>query len=165
MQTLLESIKQRRSIREFTDERVSTFDVMSVVEAGTWAPSEKNHQPWRFIIVEQESLRHLIADKTLYSSLISSCQSLVGVYLDKEFVSDQILDQQSVGAAIQNMLLAAELLDLGAVWIGQIREKGEEVNRELGVDGRYELAGMVAIGYPAHRNQKSHRKPVEDFLL
>lgn len=165
MKSLLEIIKQRRSVREFTDASISSLDVQSIIEAGTWAPSEKNHQPWKFSIVEDEALRSLVAEKTIYSAMVSSCPILVCVYLDQETVQDTVLDQQSVGAVMQNMMLAAELLDLGTVWLGQIRERGDEVNRELGIDARYELAGVLAIGYPAHRNQKSHRKRVSDFLL
>ena len=165
MKSLLEVIKQRRSVREFTDAKVSTLDVQAVIEAGTWAPSEKNHQPWKFAVVEDESLGHLLAEKTVYSTVVSSCPVLIFVYLDTKSMHDEILDQQSVGAVMQNMMLAAELLDLGTVWLGQIRECRDEVNRELGIDARYDLAGVLAIGYPAHRNQKSHRKSVADFLL
>jgi len=75
------------------------------------------------------------------------------------------LEQQSVEAALQNMLLAAESLGLGAVWIGELQGSRDRINTELGIAQRYQLAAMLAIGYPAHRNQRSYRKHVNDFIL
>jgi nitroreductase len=63
-----------------------------------------------------------------------------------------------------NILLTAESLGLGTVWLGQIVKNKHEVNAELGISSRYDLMA-VAVGYPAHRNQKSHRKSVNDFIL
>ena len=163
--SILKAIKGRRSIREFTNASVSEQDLMTLVEAAIWAPSGKNNQPWRFVILTDEEVRNNIADLTLYRHIVANCQSLVIVFLDTEAVYDEVKDHQSAGAAIQNMLLTAESLGLGAVWLGQILKNKHEVNAELGISARYDLMAVIAIGHPAHRNQKSHRKNVNDFIL
>jgi nitroreductase len=78
---------------------------------------------------------------------------------------DEVKDHQSAGACIQNMLLTAEELNLGAVWLGQIRKNKKKVNEILQLDDRYDLMAVLAVGYPLHRNQKSQRKPIADFIL
>lgn len=162
---LQQAIKERRSVREFTVDPVSKVDLMTIIEAGTWAPSANNYQPWRFVCIQDGSLRSLISEFTVYSTIVSQCQALIAVYLDKNAAFEEIHDQQSTGAVVQNMLLTADSLGLGAVWLGEVRKNGEAVSRELGIGDQYELAAILAIGYPAHRNQKSHRKNVNDFIL
>lgn len=163
--SMLQAIKERRSVREFTDEPVSAKDLMTLVEAGIWAPSGKNNQPWRFVILTDEEMRKNIADLTLYRHIVANCRSLIVVFLDTDAMYDEVKDHQSTGAAIQNMLLTAESLGLGAVWLGQILKNKHEVNAELGIGNRYDLMAVIAVGHPAHRNQKSHRKNVNDFIL
>lgn len=162
---ILQAIKERRSVREFTDAPVSAEDLTTLVEAAIWAPSGKNNQPWRFVILTDEEVRNHLADLTLYRHIVANCRSLIVVFLDTEAIYDEVKDHQSAGAAIQNILLAAESLGLGAVWLGQILKNKHEVNSELGIGSRYDLMAVIAVGYPAHRNQKSHRKNVSDFIL
>jgi nitroreductase len=162
---LQKTIKERRSVREFTVDPVSELDLMTIIEAGIWAPSAKNNQPWKFVCVQDGSVRALLSDYTVYSTIIAQCQALIAVYLDKALSFEEVQDQQSVGAVVQNMLLTTDSLGLGAVWLGEVRKNAIEFNKELGISDQYELAAMLAIGYPAHRNQKSHRKTVNDFIL
>jgi nitroreductase len=63
------------------------------------------------------------------------------------------------------MLLAAEALELGAVWLGQILKNKDAVNSILGLSDNYDLMAVVALGYPLHHNQKSIRKKLSELLL
>jgi nitroreductase len=162
---IFQAIKRRRSIREFTDKRVSLQDLMAIVEAGIWAPSGKNNQPWRFVLVTDDEIRNKIAETTLYSHIVYSCRALIAVYIDPDAMYDPVKDYMSVGAAIQNMLLMIESLDLGAVWLGQILKNKRQVSDIFGVEKRFDLMAMIAIGHPSHRNQKSHRKDISDFII
>jgi nitroreductase len=163
--SIFQAIQKRRSIREFSDKTVSREDLMVIVEAGIWAPSGKNNQPWRFVLITDDEIRNKIGGMTLYSHIIYSCRALIAVYLDSEAMYDPIKDYMSVGAAIQNMLLTIESLGLGAVWLGQILKNKKEVSEILGVENRFNLMAVLAIGHPLHRNQKSHRKDTSDFII
>jgi nitroreductase len=162
---IFQAIKKRRSIREFSDQAVSLDDLKLIAEAGTWAPSGKNNQPWRFVLITDDDIRKEIGKLTLYSHILSSCRALIAVYIDSEAMYDPVKDYMSVGAAIQNMLLTTESMGLGAVWLGQILKNKKQVSAVLEVDKRYNLMAVLAIGYPVHRNQKSHRKDLSDFIL
>ena len=162
---VLDAIYRRRSIREFTDKEISSEQLHEIVRAGIWAPSGLNNQPWRFVIIKNPDIKEQVAQQTHYGHIIKNANALIAVYLSKEDMYDTLKDSQSAGACIQNILLAAEALDLGAVWLGQILKNKLEVNKILGLAENFDLMAVVALGYPAHRNQKSKRKEVSELLL
>jgi nitroreductase len=163
--SILESIYRRRSIREFTAEEVTVEQLHEIIRAGAWAPSGLNNQPWRFVTVRDPAIRSRLAEQTKYGHIIEAAPALVVVYLDKTAMYDKVKDYQAAGACVQNMLLAAEALDLGAVWLGQILQNKEAVNSILGLPDQYELMAIIALGHPRHRRQQSHRKEIEDLIL
>jgi nitroreductase len=164
-QAVLDAIYVRRSIREYTDEQVSTDQLLEIIKAGVWAPSGLNNQPWRFVVVLDDAVRQQLSETTHYSHIILAAPALIAVFLDTNTMYDDVKDHQSVGACIQNMLLAVEALDLGAVWLGQILKQKENVNRILDVGDEYDLMAVLAIGHPAHHKQKSTRKDLDGFIL
>ena len=115
---ILIAIKQRRSIREFTDQATDTAALHEIIQAGIWAPSGLNNQPWRFVIIREAAIRAQLAEQTTYGHIILGAPALIAVYLDREAMYDDLKDAQSAGACIQNMLLTAEAIGLGAVWLG-----------------------------------------------
>jgi nitroreductase len=164
-QPVLHAIYARRSIREFTGDGVGMPDLLEIVRAGTWAPSGLNNQPWRFVIVTDDAMREKISETTHYRHIVLAARALIAVYLDTEAMYDAVKDHQAAGACLQNMLLAAEALALGAVWLGQILKNKEKVNTNFALSARYDLMAVLAIGYPLHRNQKSSRKELDEFIL
>lgn len=163
--TILEAIRTRRSIREFKDEPVSTDVLREIILSGIQAPSGLNNQPWRFVVVRDEQCMRELGALTHYKHIILNAAALIVVYLDKDEMYDSVKDHQSAGACIQNMLLAAEAVGLGAVWLGQILKNKQQVNMVLGLEEKYDLMAVLAMGYPAHRNQQSRRKPLTEFIL
>ena len=163
--SILIAIEQRRSIRNFTGQPVDLGALYDIIQAGIWAPSGLNNQPWRFVIVTDAAIRARLAEQTTYGHIIVGAPALIAVYLDQEAVYDDLKDAQSAGACIQNMLLAAEALDLGAVWLGQILKNREKVSRILGLAENLELMAVIAIGHPSRRDQQSQRKPLAEFIV
>ena len=163
--TVIETILKRRSIREYNEQPVELDDLYALVKAGIWAPSGLNNQPWRFVIIQDKKTKAQLAELTHYSHIVLAAHSLIAVYLARCDMYDEVKDHQAAGACIQNILLAAEALDLGAVWLGQILKNKSAVNQALGVDNDHDLMALVAIGHPAHHRQKSTRKPIDHFIL
>lgn len=163
--SVLNAIYKRRSIREFTEKEISSEQLYEIVKAGIWAPSGLNNQPWRFVIIKDLDVKEQVAQQTHYGHIVRDANALIAVYLSKDNMYDTVKDTQSAGACIQNILLAAEALDLGAVWLGQILKNKLEVNKILGLADSFDLMAVVALGYPAHRSQKSRRKEVSELLL
>ncbi len=162
---IIEAILQRRSVRDYTSQAVSLEDLQEIVRAGIWAPSGLNNQPWRFILICDPATRRSLAEQTKYRQVVLAAPALIAVYLDRQAMYDEIKDHQAAGACIQNMLLAAEALGLGAVWLGQILKNQEEVRRILELDENLELMAVLAVGHPAPGERRSHRKPLEEFIL
>jgi len=162
---VFQAMYQRRSRREFTEEPVSENDLEEIIQAGVWAPSGLNNQPWRFVIVQDGEVRRELAGTTKYGHIILGAPALIAVYLDKQAMYNEKKDQQAAGACIQNMLLAVEALSLGAVWLGQILQKSAEVNEILGLGDDLELQALLAVGHPSQTNQQSSRKDLAGFIL
>ncbi len=162
---VLRAIYRRRSIREFTDREVTRKQLHEIVKAAIWAPSGLNNQPWRFVIIKDTEIKEQLAGQTHYGHIVRNANALIAVYLSNEEMYDTVKDTQSAGACIQNILLAAESLDLGAVWLGQILKNKFEVNKILGLAENFDLMAVVALGYPSHRNQKSKRKGISELLI
>jgi nitroreductase len=159
---VLHAIKTRRSVREFKREKVEKDKIEKILEAARWAPSAKNRQPWKFIVVENENTIKQIASCTIYS-FVGGASLLIAVFLDKSEMVDRTKDVQAIGACIQNMLLAIHALGLGAVWIGEILARKEEVNRILDAPAYLELMAVVAVGYPTERKRISARRSLKEI--
>jgi len=162
---VLEGIYTRRSIRRFTGDPVPREQVVEIIRAGTWAPSGMNNQPWRFVVVRDSGLRGQMARLTKYGRIIEEANACVVVLADKDSMYHKVKDYQAIGACIQNMLLAAHSLGLGAVWLGEILRSSGGVLTLLGLPEELELMAVVAVGHPARRERRSRRKAVSQVLL
>jgi len=154
---MLELIKHRRSIRKFADREVPRELVEQILEAGRWAPSGMNNQPWRFAVVRDRELKEKISGLTRYGGIIRNADVLIGVFFDADAGYHRTKDTLSMGACIQNMLLTIDALGLGAVWLGEILKSEREVKDLLEAPEGYELMAVIAAGYPAG----PHPEPVE----
>lgn len=162
---ILELIQTRRSVRKFTGEPVSDMDIDAILEAGRWAPSGLNNQPWRFAVVRSQETKKLLAAATKYSTIILSADTLIAVFLDRLVIYDKTKDAQAVGASIQNMLLQAHASGLGACWLGQILAKAEMVRQALSAPENYELMAVIAIGHPEPAQLKGKREELEKLIF
>lgn len=179
----LDTIAARRSIRRFLDTPVPEELVEIIINAGMQAPSGKNRQPWRFIIVKGEKrlemvriLSDEIAKKKAKGEDTGSSewstrvmeQAPVSIFIFNpeglppwrkhsiEQMFDDVVDIQSVGAAIQNMLLAASELGLGSLWICDVFHAYEPLCDWLGEKG--EMIAAVSLGYPGESPAARPRK-------
>lgn len=162
---VLNAIYERRSVRQFIDAPVDRKRLMEALRAASWAPSGLNNQPWRFALISDPQLKDELAGLTRYASSLRSAALLVAVFMDKESSYDYVKDCQAIGACIQNFLLALHTQGLGATWVGEILKNKEKVVQLLGLPERLELMAIVIVGEPAHHQQSSHRRPVEELIV
>ncbi len=166
VEEIIKLIKERRSIRRFTDQDVSKEDILNILEAGRWAPSGRNNQPWRFVVIYSNDERKLaLSQCTKYGKIIQRANVLIVVLIDKDVMYSEVKDYQAIGACIQNMLLTIHALGLGGVWLGEILNQEKKVLDILKLDDtKYSLMAVIALGYPAEKG-KSTRKPLTDLVL
>ena len=133
----LEAIKTRRSVRVYRKKPVEREKILTIIEAGRWAPSGLNNQPWKFKILQDNDEKNQVADQTCYGDIIRNAPVSIAVFLDSKESYDRTKDVQAIGACIQNMALAAHDQGIGACWIGEILQNKEKVN------GNYQICGEI----------------------
>ncbi|KXB07041.1 nitroreductase [candidate division MSBL1 archaeon SCGC-AAA382C18] len=164
MNETLKSIRERRSIRNFTNENIDEEKIEKILEAGRWAPSGKNNQPWKFKVVSNEEEKNQIADCTHYSDVVKDSQVLILIYLDKDSMYDRTKDVQSIGACCQNMCLAAHSLGVGSVWNGEILNHRDCIKEIIDRSESLELMALLCFGYPAE-GSSSTRLSLDEILI
>ena len=162
---IIDIIKSRRSVRKFSSEPVPDELIETVLEAGRWAPSGLNNQPWRFAVIKDASLRQAISELTHYPKIVLAAQVLIAVFLDAEKSYHREKDIQATGACLQNMLLEAHSLGLGAVWLGEIIRSNDQIKAILGLAGELDLMAVVALGHPDEKPKIVKRKPLADLIV
>jgi len=162
---VVEAIRTRRSVRQFTKEPVSDGALNEILRSAVWAPSGKNNQPWKFAVIQESGLKESLAALTHSRSIIQQAPVCIGVFLDHSRVYDRTKDVQAIGACIQNMLLAIHSLGLGGVWLGEILKNKEKVGELLGLGGDMELMAVVAFGHSGKRSGAGERDPLEKAVL
>ena len=148
-----ETIKERRSIRSYTDEKVSREMLMKILEAGQWAPTPSNVQSWRFVVIQEA--KQFGALKTLSPGFPGEATTAIAVCSDQRRMRNfgetlsPILAAEEVAMAVQNMLLMAHSLNLGSCAVASFSEAGIKELLELPDDILPIL--LVALGFPNER--------------
>ncbi len=162
---LFEGIYTRRSVRQYSSQPVERKQLLEIIKAGTWAPSGLNNQPWRFVIVQDDHTRRELAKQTTSHFIIERAPACIAVFVDRSAMYNDVKDHQAMGACIQNMLLAAHGLGLGAVWLGEILKNADAVRKLLELPEEMELMAVIALGHPAPGKHSSKRKDLSEVLL
>lgn len=117
---VLNAMVQRRSIYQFTSEPVPAEKITSILEAGRWAPSYANTQPWEFIVVTNSELKREVAEiarETMAAHAgIEGAHAIIVTCVDPEKDPYHYIEDGAV--ATQNMALAAHSLGLASYWVG-----------------------------------------------
>jgi len=137
----------------------------NILEAGRWAPSGLNNQPWKFAVIEDRGLNEEISRLTHYARVVKGAQVLIAVFLDNSEGYHRTKDVQAIGACIQNMLLETHSQGLGAVWLGEIIKSDKQIRDVLGLTSDLELMAVLAIGYPAENPGHGARKEIENIIV
>lgn len=166
MNETIETILNRRSVRVYSDEQIRQEDLELILKAGVYAPSACNSQPWHFTVVQNkelittlsvESKKEFINSENEYFrkmaenekyNLFYDAQTIIVVSGETATISPQV----DTSAAIQNMLLAAESLNIGTCWIGLVQflfksSRGKEYIKKLEIPEGFEPYYAITLGY------------------
>ena len=162
---MLKEIQNRRSIRNYTNEIIPKEEILNLLKAGIMAPSAKNNQPWRFVIVSSDIKDKISLKMTeLYgpnktAEVIKTVPYLILIYnKDNEY-----FNHLSIGAAIENILLEATNKGLGTLWIGYIKKIENYVKELVNID--YELVSAIAIGVKNEEPMARPRLNLKEVLI
>jgi F420 biosynthesis protein FbiB-like protein len=197
-QLLLKLIKQRRSIRHYTNQPVSHETIVKLLEAAIWAPSAHNRQPWRFAVITgdadksglaramgtrlradraadgdpsdeiEQDINRSYARLTGAPVLIVLCTSLADMdsYPDQRRArNEETMATQSTAMAGQNILLMAHTMGLGACWLCAPLFVPDLVRETLKLPSDWEPQGLITLGYPAHKRDRTRARLEEKTLF
>ncbi|MFH0877583.1 MAG: nitroreductase family protein [Candidatus Omnitrophota bacterium] len=125
---IINLIQNRRSIRRYAKDVLANGRLERILEAGRWAPSGLNNQPWRFLIVKDREEKVHLAKFTKYGSIIQQAPVVLLVCMDCTASYNRDKDLMAIGACIQNMLLEAHVLGIGTCWLGEILNQNKHFN-------------------------------------
>ena len=171
MDNVFKAVKDRRSIRKYSEKEVEKEKLQKVLEAGNWAPSNGNSQPWNFIITKGEYVNkicnvfynwakdyipnapYIPAEKK--PGMLEYAKNFGGapnhIIVTYETYDDDIKTEESLMAAcaaIQNIALKAWEEGLGTVWIAGHVTHDNETRSILSISDNEMIAGIIPIGYP-----------------
>ena len=156
--SVLECVRTRIETREFKPDPVPEAVLQMILEAGRWSPSQRNRQPWHFIVVQdRETLTQL-------GAMAPSGPYLADAPLAIAVVTDGARAPLIDGTrAISSMQLVAWEEGLGSCWVGGV--DGDGVKRLLGIPEACEVITVLPFGYPtdATRRLRKRRKPLEQI--
>jgi len=166
---VFEAIKTRRSIRAFTEEEVSDEEIEKILDAARWAPSAGNIQPWIFVIVRDPKRKRRLSEAALNQLFIEEAPVVIVVCADQER-SGRVYGRrgsdlyciQDTAAAIQNLLLAAHALGLGACWVGAFNE--DAVRHVLNIPDGVRPVAIIPMGRPAVKPRAVFKRSLNEIV-
>jgi nitroreductase len=156
----LNFIKSRRSIRSFENRVIPEDQIKMILEAGQWAPSASNRQPWEFLVIKKREMIEKVAMTTSYGRFIKQASILIAI-IGKTKVSPKwyIIDTSLVS---MNMMLMAWALNIGTCWIGAMdREKAKDV---LELDKDDYVLTILPFGYIKGQIPTRDRKSINEIV-
>ena len=161
-----DAVSKRLSVRSYKADPVPEDVLNRILEAGRLAPSAKNYQPWKFIVVKDPAIRQ---------ELVAACrgQGSVGqapVVICGCCVIDQVwknmggywsAEAVDITIALEHMMLAAAAEGLGTCWIGAFLEA--EVKKVLAIPDGVKPIALTPLGYPAREHKPQPRKPLSEI--
>jgi len=166
---VFEAIKNRRSVRAFTNEPVSDTEVEKLINAARWAPSAGNIQPWEFVVVRDPEIKRGLCEAASNQTFIEEAPVIVVVCANM-WRSGQgygsrgvnLYCLQDTAAAIQNMLLAAQAMRLATCWVGAFHE--EEARKVLKIPDGVRPVAIIPVGHPAEKPGVGSRRPLSEIV-
>ncbi len=171
----MDLVKKRRSVRRWKDKKVDRDVLKQCVEAARLAPSAENVQPWRFLIIDDETVKNKLAKHAftgVYMATRWAAKAPVIVVLlaELDILANRIGKQVTginyylldLGIAGEHFVLQAGELGLGTCWIGWFSSRG--VRKALNLPKKYRPVELFAVGYPdVDKFKHKRRRSLEEI--
>jgi len=139
----------RRSIRKYSDKKVSSEDINKILRAAMQAPSARNQKPWHFLVCENKDVLLKVSEELSNVTMAKNASFLIVFMTSKENLTVPSKYPQDMSASIQNSLLEACHLGIGSCWCGIYPDddRMQKVNKIFNIQD-YEPFAIVTYGYP-----------------
>jgi nitroreductase len=185
---VIANIKTRRSVREYLDTPLSEESIKKIIDAGRYAPTGLNLQPWSFVVVQNKEMLKKLSDyskpiliKNLEGRNDAGAVNFLKRVQDKNFnlfynapvlifvigIKNNALTDYDCSMCAENMMLAAHSFGIGSCWIGgaAVIQQSEELMAELKIPQNYKIIAPLIFGYPGTMPQTPEKRDPVIFWI
>jgi len=161
---VLDAIRRRYSCRAYQDKSIEQDKLDCILEAARLAPSAKNAQDWRFVVVRDRDTKHQVAGTTNRPEVFEKAGAIIAACSNSDYVMrcGQAIGPIDVAIALEHISLQAADLGLGTCWIGSF-DSGK-VRQILAIPDDINIVELMALGYPAGSKPEPNREPIEKIV-
>jgi nitroreductase len=162
--TVLEAIRKRYSCRAYQDKNIEKEKLSQILEAARLAPSAKNMQDWRFVVVTDKEKKHKLVEAANNQTFIENAGAIiVACSVSSEVMRcGQAVGPIDVAIALEHICLQAAQLGLATCWIGSFYP--DKVRPIVGIPQDVAIIELMALGYPADKQKEPKREPMEKIV-
>ncbi len=153
-------IKNRRSVREYTNKPIEKRILEEIVDCGRLAPSARNIQPWVFLVVTEKEKLEIISEQMEYGRFIrnaAACIVICGDRKAKRYVEDCCI-------ASENIMLSAKSLGIGSCYVAALGKDVKGVRELLRVPENFEIICFISLGYFEKNPEPHEKKQMKDVI-
>jgi nitroreductase len=156
-----EAIRRRYSCRQYQDKPLKQNELAAVLEAARQAPSAKNLQDWRLVVVTEKPLKKKMAEAANNQTFLEEAGAIIVACTVSDHVMrcGQAVGPIDVAIALEHIALQATELGLATCWIGSFYP--DKVKSLLGIPDKVTIVELMALGYPADGFKEHRREPLD----
>ena len=162
--TVLETIRKRYSCRAYQQKGIEPDKLDTILEAARLAPSARNMQDWRFVVVTDSQIKREVAATTNRPDVFAKAGAMIAACSNSDYVMrcGQAIGPIDVAIALEHICLQATDLGLGTCWIGSFDP--QKVRQILGIPDDIALIELMTVGYPADSRPEPTREPMASIV-
>jgi len=162
--TVLEAIRKRYSCRAYQEKSIEQDKLDIILEAARLAPSAKNTQDWRFVVVTNKEAKRQVAETPNRPEVFQKAGAIIAACSNSDYVMrcGQAIGPIDVAIALEHICLQAAELGLATCWVGSFDP--EKVRGVLDIPDDIVIVELMAVGYPADKRPEPKREPVERIV-
>jgi nitroreductase len=162
---IIEAIRARRSIRSYKDRPIEEEKLTRVLDTGRLAPSARNLQDWKFIVVKDKDKRQRLSEAAMGQPYVARAPVVIATcatQTENVMTCGQYCYPIDIAIAVDHMSLGAMAEGLGTCWIGAFYE--DKVKEILGIPEKIRVVVMLTLGYPAESPAARPRKKLDEIV-
>jgi nitroreductase len=161
---VLDVIRKRYSCRSYQDKSIEQDKLDCILEAARLAPSARNTQDWRFVVVTDKAIKSRVAATTNRPEVFGKAGAIIAACSNSDEIMrcGQAIGPIDVAIALEHISLQAADLGLGTCWIGSF--DAGKVRQILAIPDDVAIIELMTVGYPADTKPQPKREPIEKIV-
>ena len=149
------AILKRRSVREFTDQKVSKEQILEIIKAAQFSPTAMNNRSWEFLVLEDQADKDKLFEVMDSNSRQEQVKTAPVVLIPLMNSDKSVLPVQDLSIAIENIFIQITEMGLGSFWKNVIPSEVDNIRLAFNIPDHYRILAALPIGYP-ERETKDH---------